>query len=220
MRDENGDSEPPRPDQGLWRTAKQTGLVILIGSVLLIPRVRRLRRRAEAWAFIRLASVFAGAWLLWWYRHEGARIPSLVAGTLLLLFAVFVRARPTVKSTDDWARELNALTVLNGGTFRMAGEQPARGAEIFVRPDIIMVFAPPHRILADIPVPAIRAIAAHPLANNGGDSASPWEVVVEYAGDVSRRITFSYDGPFAEHLARVTESTLREQRKKGLPILP
>jgi hypothetical protein len=45
-------------------------------------------------------------------------------------------------------------------------------------------------------------------------------VQITWVADAPCTTTFRYDGAFAEHLARVTESTLRSQWKKDLPIIP
>src|SRR3970282_1520928 len=105
------ETKPPRR-QTIWRGAKQAGLFVLFFVILIIPRMRRLRRRVWAWTVVRVAALAAAAWCLWRFAGQHAGIAYLAAGIALLLFAMLVRARSQKKTTDDLARELGALVVL------------------------------------------------------------------------------------------------------------
>jgi hypothetical protein len=139
---------------------------------------------------------------------------------LLFAFSLFVRAKPIAKSADATAAELGALIVLNGGTFLESPDStPIPHAEIFVHPEQVIVQGPGERRLLEIPLANVRNLRAHPVAKGPGECAEPWEVEIIWVADGLRTTTFHYDGVFAEHLARVTESTLRSQWKKDLPII-
>jgi len=186
----------------------------------MIPRIRRLRRRAGAWACVRLGVAACGTWLGWRYKHAGAGVASLVGSLLLFAFSLLVWAKPEVKTADAIAAELGALIVLNGGTFLESPDStPIEHTEIFVHPEQIMVLGPPERRLLEIPLAKVRSLAAHPVTNGSGEGAKPWEVEINWVAEGPCTTTFRYDGAFAEHLARVTESTLRSQWKKDLPVI-
>jgi hypothetical protein len=139
---------------------------------------------------------------------------------LLFAFSLLVRAKPVAKSADAIAAELGALIVLNGGTFQESSEStPIERAQIFVHPEQIMVLGPQEQRLLEIPLAKVRNLAAHPAANGTGQGLEPWEVEINWVADEPCKTTFHYDGAFAEHLARVAESTLRSQWKKDLPVL-
>ena len=186
----------------------------------MIPRIRRLRRRVWAWTGVRLVVAACGGWLVWRFARAGAGAATLAWGLLLLAFSLLVRAKPAVKSMDALAHELSALIVLNGGIFRQSPDStPIQPAQIFVHPDEIIVLGPRERRLLEIPLTKVRNLAAHPVPNGGGEGAEPWEVEITWVADPPCTTTFHYDGAFAEHLAQVTESTLRGQWKKDLPVI-
>jgi len=200
--------------------AKQAGLFVLFGTLLFIPRIRRLRRRVVAWTCVRLAVALGGGWMVWRFVHAGGGVATLACGGLFLALSLLVRAKPEVKSLDVLAREMNALIVLNGGMFRQSPDlPPVQKTQIFVHPDQIIVLGPRERRLLEIPLRKVQALAAHPVANGAREGQESWEVEVKWLGDQMWATTFHYDGAFAEHLARVAESVLRSQWKKDLPVL-
>jgi hypothetical protein len=212
----SGESSPT------WgQRAKRAGLFFLFGIILMIPRIRGLRRRVWAWTLVRLSALAGGGWLIWRFAHVRAGAASLAAGLLLAGFAVLVRAKPPAKSVDQWAEELAALIVLNGGTFRQTSHStPVEGAQIFVRPDDFLVVGPGERQLLRIPLSGVRSIVAQPVKEGAPQGTETWELVIDWSSDGRGAPTFRYHGTFAEHLARVAESTLRSQWQKGLPVIP
>ncbi|MFZ0964471.1 MAG: hypothetical protein WAO35_26710 [Terriglobia bacterium] len=213
--------QSPQPRRTFGRIAKQAGLFLLFGTILLIPRIRRLRRQPGAWACVRLGVAACGTWLGWRYTHAAGGWASLAGGLLLFAFSLLVRAKPEVKSRDALTREWGALIVLNGGTFLESPHStPIRQAQIFVHPEKIIVAGQDERHLLEIPLSKVRNLAAHPVTKGAKERAEPWEVEINWAADGPGTTTFHYDGIFAEHLARVTESTLRSQWKKELPVIP
>ena len=193
---------------------------MLFGTILMIPRIRRLRRRAEAWAGVRLGVAACATWLGWRYMHAGAGVALLVGSLLLFAFSLLVRAKPVLKSADAIAAELGALIVLNGGTFLESPDSPPiPHAEIFVHPEQVIVQGPGERRLLEIPLAKVRSLAAHPVTNGTGEGVEPWEVEIRWEAEGPCTTAFRYGGAFAEHLARVTESTLRTQWKKELPVI-
>lgn len=213
--------ESPKPHRTFGQLAKQAGLFVLFGTILVIPRLRRLRRRIWAWTCVRLAVAAGGGWLVWRYAHSRAGTATLALALLMLAFSVLTRAKPVRKSVDALAHELSALIVLNGGTFRRSSDSMAiQQAEIFLHPDRILVLGPRERRLLEIPLAKVCGLAANPAANGSHEGVTPWEVEIRWGAEAPCTTTFHYDGVFAEHLARVAESTLRSQWKKELPVIP
>jgi hypothetical protein len=212
-----GPAAEPRP---VKQFAKQAGLFILFGTILIIPRLRRLRRRVWAWTSVRLAAVACTAWLAWRFARGQMGWTGLGFAGLLLAFSLLVRSRPLAKSVDDLARELNALVVLNGGAFRPScAGRAIRSTKIYVRPDALIVTGAREQRLAEIPLAKVQKVTAYALQNESGKGAVPWEVEIDWVSGEACTTTFRYEGVFAEHLARVTESTVRSQWKKELPVV-
>ncbi len=216
----NSGEQSPQPRRTFGQIAKQAGLFMLFGTILIIPRLRRLRRRVGAWACVRLGVAACGTWLGWRYTHAGAGVASLAGSLLLFAFSLLVRAKPAVKSVDALAQELKALIVLNGGIFRQSPDStPIQQAQIFVHPEKIIVLGPGERRLLEIPLAKVRNLAVYPVTAGTGEGVEPWEVEIIWVADAPCTTTFHYDGAFAEHLAQVTESTLRSQWIKDLPVI-
>ena len=212
--------EQAQTQRSLGQRVKHAGLFLLFGTLLFIPRIRRLRRRVWEWSLARLAVAACATWLGWRYKHAGAGPATLVLSLLLFAFSLLVRAKPEEKSADDLARELDALIVLNGGVFRLSPDSlPVAPAEIFVRPTSIIVVGPKERRLLEIPFAKVRNLTVHGVNDKAGKTEE-WAVEVTWMADRLITTSFEYDGTFAEHLARVTESTLRSQWTKDLPIIP
>jgi len=203
---------------GEW--AKRAGLFLFFGTMLIIPRIRRLRRRMWAWSFVRLGVAACATWLGWRYTSAGAGKASLALALVLFAFSLLVRVKPEEKSVDALARELNALIVLNGGLVQPSPNSTTlQQAQIFVQTDQLIVVGPRDRHLLEIPFAQVRSLAAHPVSDGAAEAAGSWEVEINWAAEEPCSTTFHYDGAFAEHLARVTESTLRSQWKKELPVI-
>jgi hypothetical protein len=219
------DTHPARPEPGPRRTvkqfAKQAGLFILFGTVLIIPRIRSLRRRVAAWTLVRLATAGCGSWLVWRFAQAGTNTPLLFCGVALLLFGLLVRSTPVAKSVDTLAHELSALVALNGGAFRPAPDAAPLGpVQIFVHPERLMVIGSREIRLVEIPLARVRNLTVRPMADESSNGNAPWEVEIDWEAGEPRTAIFRYEGAFAEHLARVTESTVRSQWKKELPVIP
>ena len=220
-----GDSEESGPER-LRNRLKRAGLAFLFSSILLIPRVRRLRRSVLAWTLIRALAVIAGAWVAWRFVRGSSGIPSLLFAIGLVLFGLLVKARPQRKSLDDVARELNALVVLNGGSWiNGEGSKAIAETSIFVVSDRLVVLTAKLEQVAEIPLAGVRQVStqAVPLGwarKNGDRAVRAWqtEVTWSFTGE-TRTAAFRFEGFFAEHLARVAEQTITGVRKKQLPVL-
>ena len=204
----------------------RAGLAFLFSAILLIPRVRRLRRRVLVWTLMRVLAGVAGAWLAWRFAHGTTGIPSLLLAIGLVVVGLLAKARPERRSIDDVARELSALVVLNGGSWVNEGySRPVPETSIFVVSDRVVVFTAKLAQVAEIPLARVRQVSSHAIdpgtpRKNGDAAAKTWQTEVTWnsAGD-THRASFRFDGFFAEHLARVAELTITSVWKKHLPLL-
>ncbi len=213
----NAGEQLTEPRRTFGQITKQAGLFVLFATILVIPRIRRLRRRVWVWSGVRLGVAVCATWLGWRYTHAGAGVATLVLALLLFAFSLLLRAKPEETSVDALARELNALIVLNGGAFRLSPDSiPLEQAQIFVLPDQIIVLGPRERRLVEIPFAQVQNLTVRPAS---GENPGAWEVEIDWMSEAPCTTRFQYDGGFAEHLARVTELTLRNQWKKELPVI-
>ena len=222
MTDQQKSQPTTRALRTLREGAKKAAFSVLFTAILVIPKVRRLRRRIGAWAVVRLAAALAGCGLGWRYKHANGGTVDLVCGLGLFTFAVLVRAKPEPKSVDAQGRELGALVVLNGGTLiPETREQPARDVNVFVNPEWLFVLDGRERVVLEIPVPGVRELVVRPFTAEGGPGGEgqPWQLEIVWQAGGAHTATFRYEGFFAEHLAHVAETTLRNLLRKDLPVL-
>src|SRR5262249_44082028 len=156
------------------------------------------------WNALRLISAAMGAALLaarlYGLLHG---LSAIVLGTLLLLAGLAFspasgRVSPAV-ATDTLARNLGARIVVRGGTYRPAHRAPI-DTRFFVGPENLWVVGPASETILVVPVAklSLRVQQAEP----------GWKLALAWEGGEAE--TF-YSGPFAEHFARVAESTVRSQ---------
>jgi hypothetical protein len=197
----------------LWRGVRKAALSVLFAAILVIPKIRQLRRKIWEWSAVRILVAALGCSLGWRYKHANGGIADLVVGVALMAFGLLVRAKPEAKSVDAQARELDALVVLNGGAFIPAGnERPSRLVSIFVNPDRLFVVDEHEHTLEEIPLVRVRELAVRPVPSQGESEAEAqtWDLAITWESKDMRTARFRYDGFFAEHLARVAETTVRK----------
>ena len=187
----------------LGERLRRAGLFVLFGLVLLIPKTLGLRRRRNLWNVLRLLAGIVGAVLLF---DKLGGLGSALAGLLLLLFALLVRPVTEGKTVDAQARELGALVVLNGGRLREAGGDAVR---LFLAPEKLHALDLKHRTRLELSLASVRSVRAE-------EAREGWRLTIEWEG---KETEFDFDGFFAEHLARVAETTLRSQLRRELPVL-
>ena len=204
-----------RPELTPGQRLKRAAIGVLIFLILLIPRVRRLRRRVRLWTGFRIAAGVAGL-VLGTVFLSGGSTGFLVGGVTLALFALLIRATPVRKSLEDQARELGALVVLNGGDWIPPTGNPALAADIFAAAERLIVEHGGGRTLLEIPLAEIQSCAARAIELGEG---KPWELEIAWNSPGPQTARFHFDGLFAEHLARVAETTIGNLRRKELPVL-
>jgi hypothetical protein len=194
--------------EGWPQRCRRAALFVLFALVLLIPKTLGLRRRPRIWNAIRVGLALIGAALV--VAPMGGAWSWFAAPIGLALFFVALLATPAKqqKSLDEQARELGALVVVNGGRFQRAGDGrvPAR---LYVAPERVFALDLQHVPLVEIPLGAVSSVRAE----EAGDG---WKLRVVWDQTAAE---FSYDGFFAEHLARVAENTLRSLLQRELPVL-
>ncbi len=204
MAEESKSSVRPSPTEKLRRVA----LLALFASVLLIPKTLALRRQRRVWNILRGAAAVVGALLVVVPMGLWSSWLAAVAGLLLFVTALLIGPLDPEKSVDQQARELGALVVINGGSFHAPSGPPIR-AQLFVGSGRVIALDASKRPLVEIPFGELSSVRAERA--NGG-----WKLLVEWDHSSAE---FSYEGFFAEHLARVAETTLRSQAHPGLPVL-
>ncbi len=216
------ESPPTRKDSeaplGYWPTAKRAALGALFFLILLIPRVRRLRRRIWVWTEIRVAAATVGSAFVWQGIKYG-RMTGVIGGSLLILFALLARSQRHGKTTDEKMQEVGALVVLNGGIFIREGDgEGCQDVRIFASQERILVINNRDEVLDEISMSDVRRVSAEPV--DGSRAEGPWEMSIGMVSERQGLKSFRYEGFFAEHLAGIAAATLQNLLRKDLPILP
>jgi hypothetical protein len=178
------------------------------GVVLLLPQILQIRRNPNSWLAFRVVLGFAGAALVvlpigLWNSYLLA-----ICGLALFLTSILLPPAQTSNTADAKARELGALIVVNGGRFQPTNERAAP-VQLFVGSEQIWVLNPRFRPLLAIPVNEISSANVEHVRHR-------WVLRVSWS---SASAEFTYRGMFAEHLARVAESTLQSVMRPALPII-
>src|SRR5580658_2930099 len=183
----------------------------MFAAVLLIPRLLHIRRNAQSWMAFRVFLGFAGAALVILPLSLWNSWLAAIAGLGMFLAAILLPPpRPNTVS-DDKARELGALVVVNGGTYQPGNAAPAH-VQLFIGVERIWALDSHFQPLLVIPVGEITSASA--MQGPGKDR---WILHVRWSDNAAE---FSYQGIFAEHFARVAQSTLGSMMHSPVPVLP
>lgn len=188
---------------------RNAAIATLFAVILLVPKLLHIRRDERSWMAFRILLGIAGASLVvlplaFWNSWLAA-----IAGLAMFLTAALLPPAKPNTLVDDKAKELGVLVVVNGGKYQ-PGTGPAACVQLFVGADNIWALNSHLHPLLTIPATGISSVLAEETPN-------AWVVRVRWA---DRFAEFSYTGIFAEHLARVAESTIRSVMLSSLPILP
>jgi hypothetical protein len=186
---------------------------LLIGAlfalVLLIPKLLGIRRNAQSWMAFRVFLGFAGAALvvlplgLWNSWH------AAIAGLGMFMAAILLPPAKPRNVSDDKARELGALVIVNGGKYQPGNAAPLP-VQLFVGAE--RIWALDAHLQPQLVIPAAEITSA-----NAVQYKDRWILQIRWLDNAAE---FYYQGIFAEHLARVAESTLSSVMHSPLPILP
>lgn len=182
----------------------------LFALVLLIPKMLHARRNPRSWMLFRIFLGAAGAALVVWPLSLGTNFVPGVVGLAMFTAAILLPPAKTETNADDKARELGAFVVVNGGRFQPAEVSSSFAAQLFVGAEHISVLDSHFLPSLKIPVGEITSACAEEFHGR-------WFLRVNWG---SQTAVFAYHGVFAEHLARVAETTIGSVMRPALPVLP
>jgi hypothetical protein len=182
----------------------------LFALVLLVPKILHLRRNPRTWFLFRLALGLVGAAIVVLPLGLSTSWFASIVGLAMFLTAVLLPPAKRDACVDEKTRELGALVVVNGGEYQPGNALPAP-VRLFVGPERIWALDSRLQPLLVIPVAEVTSACAE--ESYGRD----WFLCIRWS---DRAAEFSYRGIFAEHLARVAETTLRGVIHSPLPVLP
>jgi hypothetical protein len=177
--------------------------------VLLIPKVLHLRRNPRSWMLFRIFLAIAGAALVIIPLGAWNSYVPAILGLAMFVRAILLPAAKSFTGIGDKICELRALVVVNGGRFKL-GDTPSFAAQLFVGAEHVRVLDSHFQSFLEIPVGEITSARAE-------ESHGRWFLRINWA---NKTAAFLYRGVFAEHLARVAESTIQSVMRPALPVLP
>jgi hypothetical protein len=183
----------------------------MFAVVLLIPKLLRVRRNAQSWMAFRIFLGFAGAALVVLPLSLWNSWLAAIAGLAMFLAAILLPPVQSHTLPDDKARELGTLVIVNGGKYQGGNALPLP-VQLFVGAEHIWALDPHLEPLLVIPVAEI--ISANAIQ---AEAKNHWILEVRWSDHAAE---FSYQGIFAEHLARVAQTTLGSVMHSPLPVLP
>jgi len=176
--------------------------------VLVIPRLLHLRRNPGSWAAFRVLLGIAGAALVVLPLSVWNSYLLAVVGLALFITAILLPPAHPDTSAEDKAAELGALVVVNGGRYQ-PGNGPAATVRLYVGQEHLWALDKNLQPLVVIPIAQLTAARA--------EKTGPlWLLHLQWE---DQRAEFYYRGVFAEHLARVAESTVRSVIRPAVPVL-
>jgi len=181
----------------------------LFALVLLLPKLLQLRRNPGTWLLFRITLGISGAALVILPLSSGNSWFTAIGGLVMFAAAVLLSPPKPDTSADRKARELGALVVVNGGAYQ-PGNAPAAAVHLFVGAGHVWALDAHFQPLLVIPTAEISTARVEEIGRR-------WILSIRWADHFAE---FSYRGIFAEHLARVAESTLRSVMSQRLPVLP
>jgi hypothetical protein len=188
---------------------RQLAIGALFALVLLIPKILHVRRNPRSWLLFRIFLGVAGAALVVLPVGLGTSFVPAIVGLAMFISSILLPPAKPDTSAGEEAREFGALVVVNGGRFN-PGEASPLAAQLFVGDEHISVRDSQLQSVLEIPVSEIILVQVE-------ESLDCWFLLVNWA---DKTAVFSYRGVFAEHLARVAETTIRSVMRPALPVLP
>lgn len=184
-------------------------------AVLLVPKIFNLRRNEHSWALFRTILGICGAALVVLPLSLWNSYLFAVAGLAIFITAILLPPAITTSKTDDKARELGALIVVNGGSLHSSNKSMIP-VQLFVGSDNIWALDELLHPVLVVAVSELRSARAEELPARQGSPAL-WILNLRWA---DRSANFCYSGVFAEHLANVAANTIHSVIRPSLPVLP
>jgi hypothetical protein len=195
--------------EGLGKRLRHLVVGVFFAIVLLVPKILRVRRNPRSWMLSRIFLAVAGAAMVIVPLGSNNSFAPAIVGLGMFLVAILLPPAKPVAKTEDRARELGALVIVNGGRFKRE-EAGSFAAQLFVGTEQIVVRDTELHARLEIPVSEITAALAE-------EQYGRWFLRINWDG---KSAVFAYRGVFAEHLARVAESTVAGVMQPTLPVLP
>jgi len=197
------------PVEGTGARLRNLLIGAMFAAVLLIPKLLHLRRNPQSWMAFRVFLGFAGAALVILPLSLWNSWLAAIAGLGMFMAAILLPPAKTLNIPDEKARELGALVIVNGGNYQPGNAAPAT-VQLFVGAERIWALDSNFQPLLVIP-------AAEITSANALQKKDRWILQVRWSDNAAE---FFYQGVFAEHFARVAQSTLGSVMHSPLPILP
>jgi hypothetical protein len=198
--------------EGLSSKFRKTLIGAGFATVLLVPKILSLRRSERSWTAFRTVLGFFGAALVILplsFFFLGGVFLAVIGLGIFTTAILLPPASPLESTTDEKARELGALVVVNGGLLQLNDRSPVP-VQLFVGAENLWALPENLRPLLVISVPEIISARAEGVHDG-------WILRIRWT---DRSAIFSYSGVFAEHFARVAESTINSVTRPSLPVLP
>ena len=195
--------------EGLGKRLRQLAFGALFALVLLIPKILDVWRNPRSWMVLRIFLGVAGAALAVLPLGLGTGFVPAIVGLAMFISAILLSPAKPDANADDKAHELGALVVVNGGRFQ-PGSAPSAAVQLYVGAESVWALDRRFQPLLEIPVSEITTACTE-------QSEESWRLRMTWA---SHTAEFSYRGIFAEHLARVAETTIRGVMRPALPVFP
>lgn len=190
-------------------SARFRSLVVsqLFALLLLMPKILEVRRNPQSWMAFRVFLGFAGAALVILPVSLWNSWLAAIAGLAMFLAAILLPPPRPSSVSDDKARELSALAVVNGGTYQPGNAAPAH-VRLFVGAERIWALDSHFHPLLVIPAAEITSVNVVPEMDR-------WILHVRWADNSAE---FSYQGIFAEPFSRLAQGALSSVMHPALPL--
>jgi hypothetical protein len=196
-------------NDGLSARFRKTVIGAGFAVVLVVPKVLNLRRNERSWtAFRTVLGIFGAALVVLPIGFYSSYFLAVI-GLGIFIAAILLPPAKATTSTDDKARELGALVVVNGGLLQ-SGSRSAVPMQLFVGSENLWALQSDFQPILVISVPELISARAEEMHNG-------WILRLRWADHTA---ILAYSGVFAEHLARVAESTVQSVMRPSLPVSP
>lgn len=195
--------------EGFSKRLRHLFIGTLFALVLVIPKILHARRNPRSWMLFRVFLAIGGAALVVVPLGAWSSYAPAVIGLTMFISAILLPSAKPETIADDKASKLGALVVVNGGRLKIE-EASSFDAQLFVGADQISVRDSRLQSFLEIPVAEITSAQAE-------ESHTRWFLRINWS---NKTAVFAYKGVFAEHLARVAETTIHSVSRPALPVLP
>jgi hypothetical protein len=173
------------------------------------PKFLRVHRDEGSWLVFRIALGVAGAALVILPLSIWNSWLAAPFGLSMFFIAILLPPAKPDKSVEEMARKLGALAVVDGGKYQ-PGNAPATAVRLFIGPEHIWACNSHLEPIVVIPSAQISNVA---VEHSGKD----WLMQIEWAEHAAE---FFYRGIFAQRLAYIAESAVREVMRPSMPVRP